>query len=240
MKWSRSACARAEPSVGSVPAPSSSSRTRVSGPACSTIRMMDRRWPEKVDSDWAMDCSSPMSAKTSRKTGSEEPDAAGTWSPAWCISDSRPRVRRATVLPPVLGPVMTSAVYPSPRRRSIGTTRPVRPGWRAERRTTSVRSASAGRTPSISAASCALAAQKSNWAIASRVSRRSVPLAATSAESSSRMRPTSSSTAAWASRQALPSSTTTSGSTNSVCPLFDASWTMPFTLLRASARIGTT
>ena len=40
---------------------------------------------------------------------------------------------------------------------------------------------------------------------------------------------TSSSTAACASRHALPSSTTTSGSTNSVWPLPDASWTMPLT-----------
>ncbi len=39
------------------------------GPAASTIRMIERRWPEKVDSDWAIDCSSPMSAKTSRQIG---------------------------------------------------------------------------------------------------------------------------------------------------------------------------
>ena len=122
----------------------------------------------------------------------------------------------------------------------MGTTRPVSPGWRAESSTTSVRSASAGRTPSSSAASWALAAQKSNWASASRVSRRSSPFAATNAESSSRIRPSSSCTAAWASRQALPSSTTTSGSTKSVCPLPDASWTMPLTRARASARTGTT
>ena len=45
------------------------------GPAASTIRMIERRWPENVDSDWAIDCSSPMSAKTSRKTGSRLPAA---------------------------------------------------------------------------------------------------------------------------------------------------------------------
>ena len=103
-----------------------------------------------------------------------------------------------------------------------------------------MRSASAGRTPSSSAARFAFAAQKSNWASASSVSRSSVPLAPTSADSSSRMRPSSSSAAACASRQALPSSTTTSGSTNSVWPLPEASWTMPLTRLRASARTGTT
>ena len=35
--------------------------------------MIERRWPENVDSDWAIDCSSPMSANTSRNTGSFEP-----------------------------------------------------------------------------------------------------------------------------------------------------------------------
>ena len=72
--------------------------------------MIDRRWPENVERHWAMDCSSPMSANTSPNTGSREPASAGTWSPAWCISASRPSVRSATVLPPVLGPVITSAV----------------------------------------------------------------------------------------------------------------------------------
>ena len=81
MKWSSRAWASAEPSVGSVPAPSSSSSTSVPGPAASTIRMIERMWPENVDSDWAIDCSSPMSAKTSRKIGSRQPGAAGTCRP---------------------------------------------------------------------------------------------------------------------------------------------------------------
>ena len=110
MKWSRSAWASAEPSVGSVPAPSSSSRISVPGPAASTIRVIERRWPENVESDWAIDCSSPMSANTSRRIGSREPAAAGTWRPAWCMSASSPSVRSVTVLPPVFGPVTTSAV----------------------------------------------------------------------------------------------------------------------------------
>ena len=96
------------------------------------MRTIERMWPEKVDSDWAIDCSSPMSAKTSRMTGRREPGAAGMCRPDWCISASRPSVRSATVLPPVLGPVMTSARKSVPSRMSIGTTRPVRPGWRAE------------------------------------------------------------------------------------------------------------
>ena len=80
------------------------------GPAASTIRMIERRCPEKVESDWAIDCSSPMSAKMSRQTGSRLPGSAGMWSPAWCIRLSRPSVRSVTVLPPVFGPVTTSAV----------------------------------------------------------------------------------------------------------------------------------
>ena len=120
----------------------------------------------------------------------------------------------------------------------MGTTRPgeARVTCRQEDDLRTVGGLGAG--PVHSAASCALAAQKSNCASASRVSPRSVALAATSADSSSRMRPTSSSTAACASRQALPSSTMTSGSTNSVWPLPDASWTMPLTRPRASARTG--
>ena len=47
------------------------------GPAASTMRMIERRWPENVESDWAIDCSSPMSAKTSRQTGSRLPGSAG-------------------------------------------------------------------------------------------------------------------------------------------------------------------
>ncbi len=101
--------ARAEPSVGSVPAPTSSSSTRVPGPAASTKRTTLRRWLEKVESDCAMLCSSPMSAITRPKTGSRAPPAAGTRRPAWCMSDSRPSVLSDTVLPPVFGPVTTSA-----------------------------------------------------------------------------------------------------------------------------------
>src|SRR3954453_18898357 len=52
MKWSRSACASAEPSVGSVPAPSSSSRTSVPGPAASTIRGIGLGGPGKAERLW--------------------------------------------------------------------------------------------------------------------------------------------------------------------------------------------
>ena len=102
------------------------------------------------------------------------------------------------------------------------------------------RSAVSARIPSISAASWALAAQKSNRASASSVSRSGSALAAISADSSSRIRSTSSFSAACASRHALPSSTATIGSTNRVWPLPEASWTIPLTRLRASDLTGTT
>ena len=57
------AIASADPSAGSVPAPSSSSSTSDRGPARSSTSMMAVMWPEKVESDCSIDCSSPMSAK---------------------------------------------------------------------------------------------------------------------------------------------------------------------------------
>ena len=103
-------------------------RPRRAGPGCPhpaspTKRTMLRRWLENVESDWAMLCSSPMSAITRRYTGSRAPAAAGTRRPDWCMRASRPSVLRLTVLPPVFGPVTTMARCPkrSPRRRSMGT-----------------------------------------------------------------------------------------------------------------------
>ena len=56
------------PSTGSVPAPSSSSRTRLPPSASSRIRMMLVMWAEKVERDCSMDCSSPISANTAENT----------------------------------------------------------------------------------------------------------------------------------------------------------------------------
>ena len=63
---------------------------------------------EKVDRLCSMLCSSPISARMSSNTESAEPSPAGMASPAWAINASRPVVFNETVLPPVLGPVMTS------------------------------------------------------------------------------------------------------------------------------------
>ena len=64
-------------------------------------------WEEKVDRDWAMDCSSPMSASTRWQTRTVLPSPTGIWSPHWAMRVSRPMVFKVTVLPPVLGPVIT-------------------------------------------------------------------------------------------------------------------------------------
>ena len=100
-------------------------------------------WEEKVDRDWSMDCSSPMSARTAEHTLTVDPSAAGICRPHWAMRVSKPRVLRVTVLPPVLGPVITRVSNLPPRARSLrtavlGSSR----GWRA--RLSSMRSPSTG------------------------------------------------------------------------------------------------
>ena len=70
--------ASAAPSVGSVPAPSSSKSARERGVTFCRIWTMLTMCEEKVESDCSMDCSSPMSANTSSKTASSVPSMAGT------------------------------------------------------------------------------------------------------------------------------------------------------------------
>ncbi len=106
-------------------------------------------WPEKVERLISIDCRSPMSASTWSKTGSAAVSAGGR-SPAWWRSAARPRVFSATVLPPVLGPLITSARR-LPRSRSIGTAeRASSSGWRA----------AASRTSSDDLDRCALPAAR--------------------------------------------------------------------------------
>ena len=77
---------------------------QVRGPSTTTFVMC----AENVLRLAEIDCSSPMSAKSDLKTGSFDPGAAGTCSPACAIAAKSPAVFSATVLPPVFGPVMTS------------------------------------------------------------------------------------------------------------------------------------
>ena len=76
---------------------------------------------EKVDRLCSMLCSSPMSARMCEKTGRRLPSAAGMCRPHWCIAAKSPIVLIETVLPPVLGPVMTRVSKLSPSSTSMGT-----------------------------------------------------------------------------------------------------------------------
>ena len=72
-RWLNMLMARAAPSVGSVPAPSSSNSARERGVTLCNISTMFVMWLEKVDRDCSMLCSSPMSANTSSKMDSSDP-----------------------------------------------------------------------------------------------------------------------------------------------------------------------
>ncbi|CUP52507.1 Uncharacterised protein [Flavonifractor plautii] len=92
-------------------------------------------WEENVDKLWAMDCSSPTSASTRRNTFTRLSSETGICRPHWAMRVSRPMVLMVTVLPPVLGPVITRVSKSSPSIRSLatalsGSSR----GWRAFRR----------------------------------------------------------------------------------------------------------
>ena len=99
--------ASAAPSVGSVPAPSSSKSTRVLSPHSSNMRTMLVMCEENVDRFCSILCSSPMSASTPENTGTALSPAAGMCSPQAAMTHISPMVLSVTVLPPVLGPVMT-------------------------------------------------------------------------------------------------------------------------------------
>ncbi len=121
LSQSRIAIPSAAPSSGSVPAPSSSSRTRESDPTLSSISVTCFTWALKVDRLCSMLCSSPISAKSSPITPRTDPSAAGIGNPIHPRIAHTPAVLRATVLPPVLGPVITSILYLSPHPMSMGT-----------------------------------------------------------------------------------------------------------------------
>ena len=108
--------------MGSVPAPSSSKRTRLSGVICFKKDTMFVMWEEKVLRLCSMLCSSPMSANTLENTPSSERSRAGMWRPACPMRVKRPTVFRETVLPPVLGPVTMRRSKSSPSVREMGTT----------------------------------------------------------------------------------------------------------------------
>ena len=157
--------AKAVPSSGSVPAPISSIRTKQCGVTWDSIRTRFVIWPENVLSDCSMLCSSPISANISANTAISDSGAAGTNRPDCIISVNNPSVFRATVLPPVLGPVIRRVSNSPPICMSIGTTDAAGiNGWRACRKFTRPGPAKNGLTPRMSRARRALANTKSSWA----------------------------------------------------------------------------
>ena len=124
--------ASAAPSVGSVPAPNSSNRTRLFGFKLEIILTIFFMCEENVDKDCSMLCSSPMSAYISVNTETSLPVNAGIAKPLIAISENNPNVLRETVLPPVLGPVITSVSKSLPIEMSMGTAfSGAKRGWRA-------------------------------------------------------------------------------------------------------------
>ena len=127
----RTAIEIALPSCGSVPLPSSSSRTRLFESACLQAAAIFFMCAEKVERDWSIDCSSPMSAKIELNTGRRLPSPQGTAKPLWFNMASRANVFIATVLPPVFAPVMIKTRLPLKNSIVIGTASAPRRGWRA-------------------------------------------------------------------------------------------------------------
>ena len=111
----------APPSAGAVPAPTSSSKTSDGNPRWRSIATILAMCPENVDRLVVIDWSSPMSAKMLRQTGTDASGPAGMWRPAWAIATRRPAVLRATVFPPVLGPVKIRVLIGGLRWMSTGT-----------------------------------------------------------------------------------------------------------------------
>ena len=146
MRYSRIARPNAAPSWGSVPAPSSSRITRVSGSASRRISTMFTMCEEKVESDCSIDCSSPISDRTFLKTLRRVRGDAGMGIPAWARSVKSPMVFRVTVFPPVLGPVITTTRWGSPMEMVMGTARSPKSGCRTSRSSSGPRSLSSGIT----------------------------------------------------------------------------------------------
>ena len=113
--------ARAAPSLGSVPAQISSISTK--SPLFTSPKILIKLviCAEKVLKLCSMLCSSPISAYTARNTGSFAL-LAGMNIPDCAIRAKRPTAFKATVLPPVLGPVIKSILKRSPSSTSRGTT----------------------------------------------------------------------------------------------------------------------
>ncbi len=142
---STSAIDKAAPSAGSVPEPSSSSSTRLSGAAASQASRSRSSRPLKVERSASRSWSSPTVATRAPSQGTRLPAAAGIGSPHWAARASRPMVLSATVLPPAFGPVITRTRRAAASSTSSGTIAPRWPGCpRAADRSSARRGSSSG------------------------------------------------------------------------------------------------
>ena len=234
--------ARASPSLGSVPAPGSSMRTRERGPATSSTSCRLRRCAEKVERLSEIDCSSPTSAKKESKTGRRVPGPAGGITPDWASAATSPTDLRKTVLPPVLGPVTTTTPSPSPSSMSKGTASmpaATSSGWRPPRMRSGP-SVISGTHPSQRLAARDSATRLSISVSAASESANPPARGRQRSESSRRIRSISLVSALSCSRTRFIISIAEGGSTNTVAPEEDSSWTYPPTVLFPSRRRGIT
>ena len=152
--------------------------------------------------------------------------AVGGWIPHWLIRARIPNVLSATVLPPALGPLMTSARSPV-SGRSIGTAvAGSSSGWRARSNPTSP-VVSSTTHPFHSSDSAAHPTARSICATRATASISDSATSPTAWESRASTRSTSMRSPASNSRTRLLASRTSSGSMNTVWPEAERSWTIP-------------
>ena len=114
--------AKAAPSIGSVPLPSSSIKTSDLLLEFSIISLILLTCPENDDRFCSKLCSSPMSASTLWKYPISVFSPAGIGIPDKAIKVKSPATFNVTVFPPVFGPVISIIFSPFPTEKLIGTT----------------------------------------------------------------------------------------------------------------------
>ena len=114
--------AKAAPSIGSVPLPSSSIKTSDLLLEFSIISLILLTCPENDDRFCSKLCSSPMSASTLWKYPISVFSPAGIGIPDRAIKVKSPATFSVTVFPPVFGPVISIIFSPFPTEKLIGTT----------------------------------------------------------------------------------------------------------------------
>ena len=113
--------AKAPPRLGSLPLPNSSIKNKVFPLAFSIKCFMFFKWEEYVLSSNSRLCVSPMCIMSCLKIPISVSGLTETSSPACNITCSKPTVFKVTVLPPALGPLITSMLFCWSNLKLIGT-----------------------------------------------------------------------------------------------------------------------